>query len=143
MLKIKAFDELTLNELYGILRLRMEVFVVEQQGIYQDLDNIDQKSVHIFAENDAGEVIGCIRVFPKTDEPGTVQLGRLVARNRRTGLGRRLMDTAEQVARDRWKAKELYLTGRNSAYGFYLKCGYHDEDPNEEIPYHKLRKTIG
>ena len=139
--KIKTFEQLSTRELYEILKLRSEVFIVEQGGRYQDMDNIDYESTHIFYENDAQEIIGCIRVFPKPDEPGTVQLGRLVARDRKTGLGRKLMEEAERIAKERYHAKELFLTGRKSALGFYLKCGYH-RDHDEDLPYNRLRRTI-
>ena len=48
MTVVKKFSELSIEELYQILRLRSEVFVVEQDCVYQDLDNKDQISVHIF-----------------------------------------------------------------------------------------------
>ncbi len=142
---IKTFDELTTRELYEILRLRSAVFIVEQGGRYQDLDGIDYHSVHIFYENEQQEVLGCIRVFPKEDEPGTVQLGRLVTRDRKTGLGSRLMADAIRIARERFGAKEVYLTGRASALGFYEKCGFRSECGElmaETVPYHKLRRSI-
>lgn len=50
--KIKTFDELTTKELYEILKLRADVFVVEQNCIYPDLDDIDYRSIHIFYENE-------------------------------------------------------------------------------------------
>ena len=51
---IKKFDELTLNELYNILKLRSQVFVVEQNCIYQDLDDIDKNSYHFFIKEESG-----------------------------------------------------------------------------------------
>ena len=139
-LKIKTFDELTLRELYEILRLRAEVFIVEQKGCYQDLDGIDCESLHIFFEEADGSVSGCVRIFPKEDEPGTVQVGRLVCRARRTGMGSKLMEQAERLAKERYGAEELYLTGRKSAEGFYLKCGYRIE--SDEVFYDKFRKSL-
>lgn len=142
-LKIKSFAALTKRELYEILRLRMEVFVVEQGGVYQDLDGIDYDSIHIFAQDETGAVLGCVRIFPKPDEPGTVQVGRLVTRDRRTGLGRRLMEAAREEGKRQLGGKRLYLTGRADAYGFYRRCGYSvapgDELP-EGTPYYILRR---
>ena len=54
--KTKSFDELTTQELYQILRLRSEVFVVEQNCVYQDIDNKDQKALHLFGTHE-GEII--------------------------------------------------------------------------------------
>ena len=139
-LKIKAFEELTCRELYEILRLRSEVFIVEQKGCYQDLDGIDYESLHLFFEEKSGAVAGCVRIFPKPDEPGTIQVGRLVCRERMSGLGRQLMEQAQLQAMQRYGARELYLTGRKSAEGFYLKCGYRIE--SDEGSYDKFRKTL-
>ena len=139
-LKIKAFSDLSTRELYEILRLRSEVFIVEQKGCYQDLDGIDYDSLHLFFEDETGAVAGCVRIFPKPEEPGPVQVGRLVCRDRGTGMGRRLMEEAERMARARWGARQLYLTGRKSAEGFYLKCGYFIE--SDEISYDRFRKKL-
>ena len=144
-MKIKAFADLTGRELYEILSLRSEVFIVEQGGRYQDLDGIDYDSIHIFEEDETGSVTGCIRVFPKPDEPGTVQLGRLVVRHRKQGLGRQLMEEAEKVAISAWNARSLYLTGRLEALGFYQKCGYQIQSPgliDGELCYYHLRKNL-
>ena len=144
-LRIKTFDELTARELYEILRPRSEIFIIEQQGCYQDLDGIDYKSTHIFLVDDTGAAAGCIRVFPKEDEPGMVQLGRLVSRDRMQGLGRQLMEESEIVAASRYGGKQLFLTGRRSARGFCKKCGYRAEGPedftDDTAPYYLFRKA--
>ena len=144
---IKTFPELSCRELYEILRLRSQVFIVEQQGLYQDLDRIDYHSIHIFLPDPDGSVSGCVRIFPKPGEPGTVQVGRLVTGPRRQGLGRLLMDTAHQVARERYGAKRLFLDGRRSARAFYEACGYTaslppDYQTEEEAPYFEFRRSL-
>ena len=140
---VKPFSALTAGELYEILRLRSEVFIVEQGGCYLDPDGIDCDSIHIFLGS--RPCLGCIRIFRKEDEPGTVQLGRLVVRHRNQGLGRRLMEAAEAEARSRWGAEQLYLTGRADALDFYRKCGWHIEAPGLEdsvVTYYHLRKNL-
>ena len=144
-LKIKTFEELTKQELYEILRLRSQVFIVEQQGCYLDLDGIDYDSLHIFLWDGDGRCAACLRLFPKADEPGTMQLGRIVSRNRCMGYGRRLMEAAERIAREQYGAGELYLTGRKSASGFYEKCGYRidlDAPDAKSLPYYRFRRSI-
>ena len=146
LLKIKTFPELSLEELYEILRLRSEVFIVEQAGCYQDLDRIDYRSTHIYIAEQSGELAGCIRVFLKEDEPGTVQLGRLVVKNRMQGLGKQLMEAAEDIARKQYGAEKLFLTGRRSARGFYEKCGYCRQLPQgyteQSAPYYLFSKQL-
>ena len=53
-LVIKKYQELTSDELYEILKVRAEVFVVEQHCVYQDMDNLDQCAVHIYLRDDNG-----------------------------------------------------------------------------------------
>lgn len=58
---IKTFQELTASELYAILRIRAEIFVVEQTCVYQDVDNKDQKAYHLWTEEDGIEHIEMVR----------------------------------------------------------------------------------
>lgn len=145
MLQIKTFEELSNKELYEILKLRMEVFIVELGGCYQDLDDIDYNSIHIFHQDQQGVIDACIRLFPKEDEESTIQLGRLVVRNRKNGLGKTLMEASAQIAKERYGAKELYLTGREAAYGFYQKCGFYAPVPKvvcDDGCYYILRRSL-
>ena len=67
-IQIKSFEELTNAELYGILRLRGEVFVVEQQCAYQDVDNLDQRAFHLMLI-EGGELLGYARIFRPGPKP--------------------------------------------------------------------------
>src|SRR5690606_26844844 len=74
---IKSFDELSTAELYEILRLRSEVFVVEQTCIYQDIDNKDQKAIHVLGYFD-GELAAYSRIFNKHDYFENTSIGRVI-----------------------------------------------------------------
>ena len=77
MIITKIFSELNTEELYQILRLRSEVFVVEQDCIYQDIDNKDQKAIHLyFKEND--EILGYTRIFKAGYYYENPSIGRVV-----------------------------------------------------------------
>jgi len=91
--KIKKFEELSTNELYGILRLRSEIFVVEQNCPYQDIDGKDSKSFHLQGFNDNNELIAYTRILPAGISYKEVSIGRVVASNkvRGTGVGKELM----------------------------------------------------
>lgn len=80
----KKFDELTTTELYEILKARAAVFVVEQNCVYQDLDDLDYKSLHVFCE-DGKTVTAYLRAFYKEDD--VVQMGRVLTLKHGTGLG--------------------------------------------------------
>ena len=98
--KIKRFEDLSVFELYGLLRLREQVFIIEQNCIYPDLDNKDPKAIHIIGcKND--EVIAYSRIFHPSDYFETASIGRVVVAQhfRKTKLGFRLMQKSiEEVS---------------------------------------------
>lgn len=75
--KIKAFKELSLQELYQILRLRSEVFVVEQNCVYQDIDGKDEKAIHVIGTYD-GKIVAYTRLFKGGDYFENASIGRVV-----------------------------------------------------------------
>ena len=75
--KLKKFNQLTPHELYEILKLRSEVFVVEQDCVYQDLDDKDQFSYHLFLKND-DEIIAVSRILPEKVSYEEMSIGRLL-----------------------------------------------------------------
>jgi ElaA protein len=91
---IYRFDELSPAQLYQILALRSEVFVVEQQCIYQDLDNLDQQAMHLLGVDDSNNLVSYARILT----PGVVYpeyaIGRVIVAqsHRGTGEGHKLMN---------------------------------------------------
>lgn len=120
-LKVKRFDELTTTELYELLRARAEVFVVEQNCVYQDLDGIDYKSIHVFFE-DNGRVMACLRIFEK--ENGIVQIGRVLTIRRGVGLGGKLLKEGVRQADAIFRPEKIYLESQCYAIGFYEREGF-------------------
>ena len=143
---IKKYNELTIDELYEILKLRSIVFVVEQNCIYQDLDDIDKRAYHIFMkEKDKPEVYVYIRVFEKDKD--TAQIGRVVtAENyRRKGYASKLMLKGIEIAKNEMKKTKVYLEGQVYAAEFYLKLGFKiisDEFLEDGIPHYKMLKEL-
>lgn len=119
----KNFRDLSLDELYGILRLRAEVFVVEQDCPYQDLDDNDQNAAHVFITRDE-EIVACCRVFLKDD--GNASIGRVVnsQKVRGTGVGKTLMLEGISCARDLFPGLKCVIHAQSYAIGFYEKCGF-------------------
>ena len=137
-LKIRRFDELTANELYEILRVRCEVFVVEQKCAYQDIDGIDPRSVHMFYEED-GKIAAYLRLFYRNE--GIVQIGRVLTVRRKEGLGRKLLHEAVRYADETMKPETMYLEAQTYAAGFYEKEGFRVvSEPFDEdgIPHVKM-----
>jgi ElaA protein len=89
---IKRFDELTLDELYNMLQLRNEVFIVEQNCVYKDLDGKDQSAWHLMAVED-DKLVAYTRILPPGVSYDNPAIGRVLTSSskRRSGLGRELM----------------------------------------------------
>lgn len=94
----KSFNELTLEELYLILQLRSEVFVVEQHCYYQDVDGKDPKSYHLMGWKD-GILLAYARLIPPGVSYAEQSIGRVVLKKeaRKSGIGKLLMQ--ESIAR--------------------------------------------
>ena len=120
---VKQFEELTTIELYEILKLRSEIFVVEQNCVYQDLDDIDYQSLHIFCEENHN-VLAYLRIYPKRGETDVVQIGRVVTLKHRTGIGSALMEKGIQTIKDTMNYKKIYIVAQKQAIGFYKKFGF-------------------
>ena len=122
-LTAKFFDELTTSELYEILKARAAIFVVEQNCVYQDIDGVDIRSLHVFYESD-GAVEAYLRLFPTPGEEGTVQMGRVLTVHHGLGHGGRLLKDGIRLARDRMNAKKIFLEAQCYAVGYYAREGF-------------------
>src|SRR5260370_29635966 len=100
----RDFAALELNQLYGILKLRVSVFVIEQRCFYQDLDGLDQQAVHVFA-SDGDEVVAAARLFAPGGREEAVVIGRglTAAAQRNSRLGKELMTHALAPVAQRWR----------------------------------------
>lgn len=94
---IQKFEELSKSDLYAILRLRSEVFIVEQDCVYQDVDNKDQISLHVFKKGNA--IIGYTRLFRPGDYFEEASIGRVVVSKnyRNKDYGKQLMNASIQA----------------------------------------------
>lgn len=121
---IKSFEELTLKELYEILKVRSEIFVVEQNIVYQDCDDIDYRSFHVFYKDEEERVTAYLRLFYKLDEPGTVKVGRVLTRTHGHGLGGKILNDGIEFAFKNMDATRLLMDAQEYAIGFYEKYGF-------------------
>lgn len=127
-LKVKEFPELEAAELYRLLRLRVNVFVVEQNCPYPELDDLDQEALHVWLEEN-GRVLAYLRVLRPGAESEHAALGRVVTARRGDGLGRRILEEGIRLAEERLGAKTLYLEVQVYAKGFYEKLGFRQCSP--------------
>ena len=119
----KAFHQLTAEELYELLRLRSEVFVVEQECVYQDMDGDDQASIHLWLTEDDRTVALC-RVCPAGTHMHEVSIGRVVTTERGKGYGKRMMLEGIAAAREHFGAKVIDIEAQEYAKGFYEQVGF-------------------
>ncbi len=119
----KLFRELTVDELYEILRVRAEVFVVEQDCVYQDMDGDDQVSVHLWL-TDGGKVVALCRVCPAGTHMEEVSIGRVITTERGKGYGKRIMLEGIKVAQEHFNAKRIDIEAQEYARGFYEQVGF-------------------
>lgn len=120
---IKRFDDLSLQELYDILKLRVAVFVVEQNCPYQEIDDKDQKSYHMFYKEN-GEILAYLRVVDKGVSFDEVSIGRVISAQRRRGMGSMLIAEGIAFAKEKMSAKAIKIEAQTYAKPFYEKQGF-------------------
>lgn len=138
----KEFNQLSVEELYEILRVRSEVFVVEQECIYQDLDGIDRNSIHVFYEEE-GKIKAYLRIFWKDKEQKVVQIGRVLTTERGVGLGEKILLEGIKAAEETMGAEIIYIEAQCYAIGFYEKAGFQvtsEEFLEDGIPHVEMRR---
>lgn len=121
----KKFEELTSNELYDILRLRNEVFVVEQQCIYNECDNKDQKCMHLWCSLD-GRIAGYCRIVPPGVSYPEASFGRIVSHPefRNLKLGHQMMRYILQIAQNHYHTDVIRISAQVYLGKFYEQYGF-------------------
>ncbi|WP_232826852.1 GNAT family N-acetyltransferase [Chitinophaga deserti] len=123
--EIKSFGDLSNEELYQILRLRSEVFVVEQNCAYLDLDNYDQQALHVMGITEAG-LAAYTRLFQPGIKFDMASIGRVVTSPsaRRHGFGRELMNVSIAVLHDKWGKMPIKIGAQQYLQKFYESLGF-------------------
>ncbi|MBO5327984.1 MAG: GNAT family N-acetyltransferase [Clostridia bacterium] len=120
---IKTFNELSLDELFEIIKLRIEVFVVEQNCPYMEVTAEDKVSHHVYLRDESG-IVAYLRVVPKGYKFDNVSLGRVITKKRKVGLGAKIMQVGKQIAKQVYLAERVIVEAQTYARGFYEKCGF-------------------
>ncbi len=123
-LHIKTFDQLTTSELYALLRVRSEVFVVEQDCVYQDVDNNDQTAIHIWLTR-GDKVVAMCRICPEGTKMAHTSIGRVVTTERGKGYGMLVMKIAILTVKDRIpSARHIDIEAQLTKLKFYERLGF-------------------
>ena len=122
---IKTFNELSLEELYYVLQLRSEVFVVEQDCVYQDVDGKDQTALHVIGKNN-NMIIAYTRIFKPGDYFKEASIGRVVVsqKERHLKYGHQLMIASITAIEDVYDTKEIKLSAQKHLEKFYNNLGF-------------------
>ena len=143
--KIKRFNKLSTVELYSLLQLRSEVFVVEQNCVYQDIDGKDQKAIHVLGYYE-GVLAAYSRLFKPNDYFKDSSIGRVIVKetHRDKKLGHDLMRTSIEAIKELFHetnitiSAQLYLQKFYEGHGFVTVGESYLED---DIPHIEMRKV--
>ena len=119
-LETKTFQELTISELYEILQLRSEVFVVEQDCVYQDIDGKDEKALHILGKKE-GKIVAYTRCFAPNIYFEEAAIGRVVVKEteRKFGYGHQILKASVEEIQQRYQTTTIKLSAQKYLTHFY------------------------
>lgn len=124
-ISIKSFKELDTDELYALLKLRQDVFIIEQQSIYDDLDGYDQKSFHLLLwEN--GALAGLTRIVPAGTKMTHVSIGRIATPQtaRGGGRGRRIIEESIRFIEEKLQETVIEISAQEHLESYYESFGF-------------------
>ncbi|MGE8499176.1 MAG: GNAT family N-acetyltransferase [Pseudomonas sp.] len=140
-------SDLSKNDLYAALRLRTQVFVVEQQCPYQEVDGLDLQAdtCHLLAWN-GDTLVAYLRLLDPSTQEGEVTIGRVVIAEqaRGTGLGHILMEQALAACAQRWPEIPVYLSAQAHLQRFYERSGFvtvTEQYLEDNIPHIGMRRA--
>jgi len=126
--EVKTFSQLTVHQLFGFLRLRVDVFVVEQKCTYPELDDYDRhdETRHLSGREEGGQLIAYARLLPPGLRYSEVNLGRFVVKadSRKQGIGHQLLQIALQEISRCWPQTPTRISAQDYLQAFYEKHGF-------------------
>ncbi len=143
--KIKTFKELSTQELYDVLQIRAEIFVVEQDCVYQDLDGKDQKALHILGYK-SGKIVAYTRVFKAGDYFKEASIGRVVVRKneRQHKYGYDIMKASIEAIKNHYNTTSIRISAQIYLRRFYGNLEFKEvgeEYFEDGIPHINMIKT--
>ncbi|WP_299121322.1 GNAT family N-acetyltransferase [uncultured Winogradskyella sp.] len=119
-IEVKTFKELSTQQLYDLLQLRSEVFVVEQDCVYQDIDGKDQKALHILGYKDE-QLVAYTRLFQPGDYFKEASIGRVVVKEekRQYKYGYDIMKASIEAVKDHYNETKIKISAQTYLKRFY------------------------
>ena len=139
------YDQLSADQVYDLLAARIEVFVVEQNCPYQDVDGRDRQALHCWAESDAG-----VLAYGRITAPGVrfaePSIGRVITTQlgRGQGLGRELMNRCIEACLQQWPDQAIRISAQQYLERFYASLGFvsvHGPYLEDDIPHLEMLRV--
>ena len=142
--QIKRFNELSINELYELLKLRAEVFVVEQNCVYQDVDGKDEKAIHVLGYFE-GNLAAYTRIFDKGHYFDEASIGRVVTapKYRSMKFGHNLMQVSIDAVEENFKERAITISAQEYLKKFYESHGFVQTSEmylEDDIPHIQMKR---
>lgn len=134
---VKRFEELSVEELYEIIKIRVAIFSLEQNCLYQDLDDKDKNAYHVYIK-ETDKLKAYLRVIDKGISFDEVSIGRVLTTERGIGLGNKILEEGIKVVKEKMNADKIKIEAQLYAKGYYEKFGFRqisDEFLEDGIPH--------
>lgn len=145
--RIKHYNELSVNEFHDLIQLRIDVFVVEQDCPYSDLDGKDKKSYHVICRDGKGEIAATARILPAgVSYPNDVAIGRVVVapNHRKISLGHKLMQESLHFIKEEFGDVSMRISAQKHLENYYQQHGFTSsgkEYLEDGIPHVEMEKN--
>ena len=145
--EVKHFNDLSLSEFHDLIALRIQIFVIEQDCPYQEVDGKDKIAFHLFFKNEKDEMIATTRILPQGISYEEVAIGRVVVHedHRGTGLGNQLMADSMSFVEKQFGKVSVRLSAQKHLENYYGKHGFKStgkEYLEDGIPHIEMLYTV-
>jgi ElaA protein len=140
--EIKEFEDLTTAQLYKIIKARIDIFVVEQNCPYEECDNKDYDSIHIFSEEN-NKIIAYLRIIPAGISYQEPSIGRVLVNKeyRRQGIAKKIMYLALEYINNNFETNYIRISAQKYLLNFYENIGFKkvsEEYLEDGIPHYEM-----
>ncbi|MES2587829.1 MAG: GNAT family N-acetyltransferase [Bacteroidota bacterium] len=124
--QIKHFSQLSAKEFHDILQLRIHVFIVEQNCPYEEIDGKDEKSFHLFTQDEEGKVVGVTRILPPNISYKEISIGRVASdtSKRGSGIGQEIMRKSIEFIQHEFGNVPIRISAQKYLLKFYESFGF-------------------
>lgn len=141
----RSFDDFTPQHLYDVLKLRQDIFIIEQECIYDDIDGLDDRSQHLILI-DEDKIVGYLRIVPPGIKYDEYSLGRILVdqRNRNRGLGKKVVEKGIEIVKSEG-ARAIRIEAQAHLENFYKDLGFRSVSEIysvDDIPHLQMLLTI-